>query len=276
MKLGISYNLFDGEELLEASLKSVREEAFHINVVYQTTSYYGNNSSPYIKDFLLNLKNKGLIDEIFHYERDFSKNDKHYFESEKRNIGLSIARKSGCTHFLSMDVDEFYDREQLKKAKKYIERKRIKTSAVSIIEYLKHPFYKMVDAYTFMPSNSYNFYVPFIMKIHRFWPQKHNRKWYPCLVDPSRALNNREKFYLFSKQDIVMHHMCTVRKNLYNKYANSNLNQGNDCVKSSIRKLQQDILNWQFEDYRIGNTNYSLFNGRIIEKVENQFNIPVF
>ena len=119
MKLGISYNLFDGEELLEASLKSVREEAFHINVVYQTTSYYGNNSSPYIKDFLLNLKNKGLIDEIFHYERDFSKNDKHYFEREKRNIGLSIARKNGCTHFLSMDVDEFYDREQLKKAKKY-------------------------------------------------------------------------------------------------------------------------------------------------------------
>lgn len=73
-----------------------------------------------------------------------------------------------------------------------------------------------------------------------------------------------------------MHHMCTVRKNLYNKYANSNLNQGDDFVKTSIRKLQQDILNWQFEDYRIGNTNYSLFNGRIIEKVENPFNIPVF
>ena len=35
MKLGIAYNLFDGEELLEASVKSVRGCADYICVIYQ-------------------------------------------------------------------------------------------------------------------------------------------------------------------------------------------------------------------------------------------------
>ena len=59
MKLGISYNLFDGEELLESSIKSVRNEAFHINVVYQTTSYYGNKTENGVGKLLLKLKEKG-------------------------------------------------------------------------------------------------------------------------------------------------------------------------------------------------------------------------
>ncbi|MFM6972171.1 MAG: hypothetical protein ACKOXJ_00940 [Alphaproteobacteria bacterium] len=50
MKLGITYNLFDGEELLESSVKSVRESAEHINVVYQTTSNWGEKASENIED----------------------------------------------------------------------------------------------------------------------------------------------------------------------------------------------------------------------------------
>ena len=83
MKLGISYNLFDGKELLESSIKSVRNEAFHINVVYQTTSYYGNKAETDIEKFLLHLKAKGLLDEIHHYNEDFSKPQKHYYERKK-------------------------------------------------------------------------------------------------------------------------------------------------------------------------------------------------
>ena len=40
-KLGISYSVWDGEELLEASIKSVRENADYINVVWQKKSWYG-------------------------------------------------------------------------------------------------------------------------------------------------------------------------------------------------------------------------------------------
>lgn len=277
MKLGISYNLFDGEELLESSILSVRKEAYHINVIYQTTSYYGNKANDNLESHLKHLKEKGLIDEIYHYNKVFDQNDKHIYEIEKRNIGLDISRKAGCTHFLSMDVDEFYDSEQLKNAKYYILRNKICTSAVSIIEYLKEPTYKFVNSYTFTFTHGdiYNFYVPFIMKIHHFKKQKHNRKWYPCLVDPSRALNNKEKFYLFPKQNIVMHHMSTIRKNLSDKYNNSNFNNGTDeAVTSMIKEVQKDIIEWDFEKYQISEK-YSLFQNKLIEKTKNIFNINI-
>ena len=38
-KLGVSYNLFNGEELLEASIKSIRQNVDYINVIYQEYSW---------------------------------------------------------------------------------------------------------------------------------------------------------------------------------------------------------------------------------------------
>ena len=273
MKLGISYNLFDGEELLEASINSVRDEAFHISVVYQTKSYYGNNASPELLSLLNRLKRQGLIDEIYLFDVDFTKPAKHYYERSKRDIGLKIAKKNGCTHFLSMDVDEFYDKNQLRNAKNYIIKKRIESSAVSIVEYLKNPEYKLLNGYTFEPVSPYNFYVPFIMKINKFLPQKHNCKWYPCLVDPSRALNNDGKFYLFSVQDVVMHHMSTVRADLHKKYANSNFNMGDEKTKKLVQDIKNDILNWNFEKNRLLNTDYAIFRNKLVKKVDNKFGI---
>ena len=275
MKLGISYNLFDGEELLEASINSVREEAFHVSVVYQTKSYYGNDANPKLLSLLSGLKRQGLIDEIYLYDVDFSKSPKHDYERQKRDIGLTIAKKAGCSHFLSMDVDEFYDNNQLRSAKNYIVKKRIENSAVSIVEYLKKPEYKLLNGYTFEPVSPYNFYVPFIMKINKFFSQKHNCKWYPCLVDPSRALNNKDKFYLFPIQDVVMHHMSTVRADLYKKYANSNLNMGDEKTKKLVQEIKNDVLNWDFEKNRLGNSNYATFRNKLVEKVDNRFNISL-
>lgn len=276
MKLGISYNLFDGEELLEASLKSVRPEADYINIIYQTESYYGNKAKPDITEYLTSLKNKGLIDEIYLYQKNFQlEKYKVILEQEKRNIGLKLCKKRGMSHFLSMDVDEFYDTEQLKAAKKYIEKKKIQTSAVSILEYLKSPEYKILNGYTFEPKSPYNFYVPFIMKINKFTKQKHTNKWYPCWVDPSRALNNKKKFYLFSVQDILMHHMSTIRKDLQKKYSNSNFNLGDENTLKQINDIKKAILNWNFEENQIQGTQYAIFRNKIIEKVENRFNIHI-
>ena len=43
MKLGVSYNLFDGEELLEGSIKQIRSEVDYISVVYQEVSNFGES-----------------------------------------------------------------------------------------------------------------------------------------------------------------------------------------------------------------------------------------
>ena len=42
MRLGVSYNIFDGEEVLEGCIKQIREQVDFISVVYQTKSNFGN------------------------------------------------------------------------------------------------------------------------------------------------------------------------------------------------------------------------------------------
>ena len=55
-KLGIAYNVFDGEELLEKSILSVRNVADFICVVWQRVSNQGNFADPYVEVFLNTLK----------------------------------------------------------------------------------------------------------------------------------------------------------------------------------------------------------------------------
>lgn len=71
-KLGISYSVWDGEELLEASLKSVRENADYINVVWQKKSWQGADCDENLESLLLKLKENGFIDEIIFFEPDFN------------------------------------------------------------------------------------------------------------------------------------------------------------------------------------------------------------
>ena len=52
MKISASYNVFDGEELLEKSISSIRDSVDFISVVYQTISNFGNNCSPDLEDIL--------------------------------------------------------------------------------------------------------------------------------------------------------------------------------------------------------------------------------
>ena len=62
MKLGVSYNIFDGEELLEGSIKQIRQHVDHISVVYQVVSNFGNPCNPELVPLLERLKSEGLVD----------------------------------------------------------------------------------------------------------------------------------------------------------------------------------------------------------------------
>ena len=73
--LGVAYNVFDAEELLEYSINSIREFADYVVVVAQETSNYGN-TNPNLRITLDTLKNKGLIDLIHWYKPVFKYNDK--------------------------------------------------------------------------------------------------------------------------------------------------------------------------------------------------------
>ena len=84
-KWGISYSVFDGEELLEASLKSVRRSADYINVVYQTVSWTGERRNDALPYFLKTLQDKGLIDELIFFAPDVNKRA-YVNEKRKRNL----------------------------------------------------------------------------------------------------------------------------------------------------------------------------------------------
>ena len=68
MQLGCAYNVFDGEELLEASIRSIRAAAQHVVVVYQTVSNFGNACHPGLVPLLEQLKASGLVDELVAYD----------------------------------------------------------------------------------------------------------------------------------------------------------------------------------------------------------------
>ncbi len=72
-KLGVSYNLFDGEDLLEGSIKSIRNHVDYINVVYQNVSNFGNKSETNLEELLKDLKTKGLIDDFVEYKPTLNK-----------------------------------------------------------------------------------------------------------------------------------------------------------------------------------------------------------
>ena len=115
MKLGISYNLFDGEELLRDSVVSIRDSVDFISVVYQKKSNYGNPYNPEVENILVQLIDEKLVDFAMPIEPDID--PLHWIEDiqqmgafneiNKRNVGIEISRQKDCTHHLAIDVDEF-------------------------------------------------------------------------------------------------------------------------------------------------------------------------
>lgn len=211
MKLGISYNIFDGEELLKASLVNIRKNADYINVVYQTTSNQGQKASENLEPLLLLLKAEGLIDKLINYEPDLKKSASDN-ERKKRNIGLEDARKNGCTHFMTMDADEFYYSEQFINAKKFIVDNKIDVSACMCYNYatpiIRHRSIYLAGG------------LAFIYKINK--KSKFTSCYFPLYSDPTRKMDYKnKKFYMFSPHELVMHHYTYVRNDIMKKWMNS-------------------------------------------------------
>jgi hypothetical protein len=210
MRLGVSYNLFDGEELLEDSIKQIRSEVEHISVVYQTVSNFGNKCDPELVNMLTDLKERGLIDQLFEYKPIIGVGG-HYNEVTKRNIGLSLSIGAGCTHHMSMDSDEFYKPNQFKLIKTKMEEGDFDSSFCQLKTY-----YKERDVILTPPED---YYVSLIYKIT---PDNSFVLGLPCpvLVDPTRRMNSG-KHIIFTREEVQMHHMTYVRKNLRTKLENS-------------------------------------------------------
>jgi hypothetical protein len=210
MKIGVSYNVFDGEELLEGSIKCIREEVDYISVVYQTVSNFGNPCDEGLVPLLEDLKNRGLVDEIFEYRPKVNKGG-HHNEITKRNIGVSLSLGEGCTHHMSMDSDEYYLLDEFKYMKKVVLEGNYDSSACQLQTYYKEPSYRLD------PPEDY--YVSLLYKIDNNSEYKMGSRL-PVLVDPTRCMEPGN-CKVFKRDEIEMHHLSYIRKDIRKKLQNS-------------------------------------------------------
>lgn len=258
MKLGICYMVFDGEELLEFSVKSIRQNVNHIAATYQTTSYFGNAADPSLFETMTRLKSEGLLDEIIHFEPDLSLPPKDN-ELALRNIGLEASRRAGCSHHISADVDEFYKSDQLEYAKRVMEEGNYNYSVVPIVTYYKEP--------TFRVTPDQNLVVSFIHPVHNEYTTSIPYPIFPFHMETTRRFTKVDNYKLFTRDEIEMHHMSYIRKDIRKKFKNSDNGR---CYK--IEKFVKT-----FDNYQVGGRVCLLpdFLNRKTKLVENTFGIKI-
>jgi hypothetical protein len=200
MKLAAIYNVWDACELLPGSIKTIIDHVDEVIIVWQDVSNYGEMYNP-----MNDIGFLGLLGKLSAVKYDPIVGAGMYNEKKKRNLGLDIAREKGCTHFLHMDCDEFY--EDFAKAKQlYIDSGK-PGSVCSLYTYFKLP--------TLRFETKDGYFVPFI---HELKPETQaGVRHYPFYVDPTRRINETEVVEL----PVTMHHFSWIRKDIERKCRNS-------------------------------------------------------
>jgi len=228
-KLGVTYTLFSGEELLKSSILSIRNHVDYINVVWQEYSWTGIKAADNVEDILNDLLNEGLIDNVIKFEFKIPKTEKESSKViyKKQNIGVKDLRKARCTHAMLMDVDEFYYEEEFVKAKEFVYKKHITHSACAIYDYFISPLYRKRDASDYA--------VPFIFKLTML-----SKVWgfsnMPCIVAGCRAfpfIPLLHKFYYLNM--VSLRHMTGIRKD-FDKKGNASMSNFNKDARKTVHK----------------------------------------
>lgn len=263
MKLVVIYNLFDGIELLEYAAKQVRPYCDHIIVHYQHNNYYGKPIPEPVEDTLDKLKNEGLINECVLFD-DFTPAT-IWMDAKKNELKKRVAIKkklldTDFTHYLESDIDEFYVGEEFSKAKLVIEKNNYAVTSTDAVEYVFYPTLRK----SILSSTAF----PFICKLIDTpcgFPIKN--------VDPTRITAGVGKpYYHFALNEVTMHHMETVRKDLLLKYLSTSRGRLDRSRLSSLVSIIKDAK----DDVEVDLEGIIYPDKFKIIKCENQFNIPDF
>ena len=231
MKLGVAYNVFDGIELLESSINNIRSEVDYICVIYQKTSNIGMRIDGCMFQYMLS-KIADLVDCFYEYKPNLLL-DGCGNEINKRNIGLELCRGEKCTHFMSMDVDEFYVKDEFINAKRMLDNTNYDGSTCMMQEYYGD------NEHTFLPNDKY--VVSFIYKItdNIF---KYGT-YFPNNVDPTRRIKCGN-IKIFDRSELQMHHMTWVRNDIRMKMLNSS-GRNKYGTDDEINSVVDYYNNWQ-------------------------------
>lgn len=228
MKLAAIYNVFDGLEWLGKSIFCIKNHVDLVIITYQDVSNYGEKYNNF-EIITRILEEQGLNNAILYKYSSQMDQSAMYNETLKRQIGIELALKNQCTHFLHIDCDElYYDFERLKQ--EYIEC-GLDGSVCEMYTYFKTENFRLEDVD--------NYFVPFIHKLHTE-TSCGIRNNYPYYVDPTRRINCEDVTLLKSGK---MHHYSWVRDDI-------NLKIRNSSAKLNIEKSQllSDYLNLECKE----------------------------
>ena len=268
MKLGVAYNIFDGEEMLVHSLKNLRPMVDYICVVYQTMSNYAKANTK-LFPILRELQDDGLIDTLhsyfptLHYDTSgkLLSNNGLINEIKKRNIGLDLCRAWDCDTFMTIDCDELYDEKQFLWAKEEFEKGKYDTSFTQMKTYYKYPTIEL------SPPETY--YAPLFYKINsntQFSFDYYNDK-YPVNIDPTRRVKAGYT-RVYTRDEIELYHYAYVRNDIRSKVNNSS-SQSSDEHKELVCNHYENWKTIEDKAIFIGGKEYTL------REVNNKFNIQI-
>ncbi len=240
MKLSVNYNFFNGEEHLETSIKNIRPYVEHVSLSYQEISNFGNFISKEALDTVYQLQNMNLVDDVILYQPDLFITPAMN-EFQKRHLGLELAKKRGASHFLLCDADEYYIPKQFLYAKQYIIDHNISYSACRSYFYIQRPIYRSLD-----PDITN---ICFICKIDGNEQFIQGQSFKVDHVDPTRRIMNlKGEFKFFNVDEVAMHHMNFVRKNISSKLYNSSTRGGGKKAIQFLDKISTSLKSWKFGD----------------------------
>lgn len=219
MRLAAIYNVWDGEELLKFSVNSVRHVVDKIIVVWQNKSNWGNHHSP-------EWAFEGLDADKFIFYSPTNARHPHVNETRKRRIGLEEARKD-CTHFMFMDADECYFKDELKYAWDMVKRDKLTGCACPITTYYKDPTYQVTP--------HYKYYVPLIHEIQD--RLNIGEVHYPVAADPTRKCSATQNFHILQRHECEMHHYSFIRKDIAKKLLNSSARMNFNDISRNVESF---------------------------------------
>jgi len=250
MKLIALYSVFDGEELLEGSVRQIRPHVDFVLCSVQTVSYAGEVYEGGA-DKAYELKRQGLVDEVVVYTPQPAERPQ-MDELRKRFGAMQKGYKSGFTHFFHMDCDEYYLSDQFKAARDHLDASDADGSVAYIQGYFKRPDWELDDVD--------RAFVPFI---HRYREGLHCcGSNYPYLCDPTRTVNAKNIIVL-PREMVLMHHYSWVRNDIGRKMRN--------C--STAGALDDSQILEDYERAEIGSNVRQL--KRRLRQGKNLFNISV-
>jgi hypothetical protein len=229
MRVIAIYNVFDGIELLEGSIRQIYPECFKVLIVYQTTSNFGevdDGVEEFVQMLALKYKRISLLKYVPDTTISGGQNEKN-----KRMAGISSARNLGGSHFLLIDCDEYYERGAFRRAKQIIRNGGFDSSACRLFTYFKQPTYRL--------SPLEDYYVPFISSIDLTLTNE-----FPVYADPTR-LTMGSKFYEFRQEELMMHHFSWVRNDIGKKIRNSS---ARDDLLARLPDLVENYRNFKLTD----------------------------